>query len=270
MTGAAVRASRMAGSPGRCGGCPDGINYGKEAGNGDLYTEKRHPKPRRGGGAKELEERLLGMVRTLDARVSGNTEGIDGLNRLAQEIRTAAAGAQNTADSARNAAAGAQNTANAALPKNYVTDTKSVTDNSRALSAKENNAGINDSLRQNIVNLWAKVNTYAPVTPAITWNGEVIRTDWGIQQCHTLGQLLFFHKNLSCNKNYKANTYYKIGTFGNYRPKADTALLMHTLQDNAWGDYVFHAVIRTNGEVWFAPSADCWTMAMDLVGMWVF
>ena len=132
------------------------------------------------------------MVRTLDARVSGNTEGIAGLNRLAQEIQTAAAGAQNTADSARNAA-------DAALPKNYVTDAKSVTDNSRALSAKENNAGINDSLRQNIVNLWAKANTYAPVTPAITWNGEVIRTDWGMQHCHTLGQLLFFHKNLSCN-----------------------------------------------------------------------
>lgn len=139
-----------------------------------------------------------------------------------------------------------------------------------ALPASENNAGISGSLRQNIVSLWEKANSYAAKTPAIAWNGDVINTNIGIQHFHRLGNLAFLYKELRCTKSYEARTYYKIGTFNNYKPKADTPLLMKTLQVNAWGDYVFHAVVQRNGEIKFSASANCWDMVMAIVGIWEF
>ena len=130
---------------------------------------------RSGGGTKELEA------------------GIDRLEKNQEELRTAAAAAQRTADTANTnaaaaqsaaetagrSAASAQNTANAALPKNYVTDAKNVTDNSRAMSAKENNAGMAGTLRN-------RIETVASERPGTVY--QAYKTDEYV--CGSDGKLL--------------------------------------------------------------------------------
>lgn len=142
--------------------------------NGNLFTEKWYSQSC-GGGTKKLEE------------------GISSLERSLVEVRNAAASAQNTADTAKtnaaaarevadtakNNAAAAQNTANAALPKNYVTDAKNITDNSRALSANENNAGKEGTLRN-------RIETVASERPGTVY--QTYKTDEYV--CGSDGKLL--------------------------------------------------------------------------------
>lgn len=112
-----------------------------------IYIQKNGGRlPIRGGGTKELEAGI--------ARIEKNQEELRtaaaAAQRTADTANTNAAAAQSAAETAGRSAASAQNTANAALPKNYVTDAKNVTDNSRAMSAKENNAGMAGTLRNRI------------------------------------------------------------------------------------------------------------------------
>lgn len=128
-------------------------------GNGNLSTEKRYPFSNR-GGTKELEagisrlqknqEEIKAAVASAQDTAAAAKSAAEAARGAADTANTNAVNAQNTANTAKSSAASAQNTANAALPKNYVTDAKNMTDNSRAMSAKENNAGVPGSLRSRV------------------------------------------------------------------------------------------------------------------------
>ena len=147
---------------------------GKEGGQWEFIYRKTVSVFQSGGGTKELEAGISRLQKNQEeikaavasaqdtaaaaksaaeaARGAADTANTNAVNaqNAANAANTNAVNAQNTANTAKSSAASAQNTANAALPKNYVTDAKNMTDNSRAMSAKENNAGVPGSLRSRV------------------------------------------------------------------------------------------------------------------------
>ncbi len=133
---------------------------GKEGGQWEFIYRKTVSVFQSGGGTKELEagisrlqknqEEIKAAVASAQDTAAAAKSAAEAARGAADTANTNAVNAQNTANTAKSSAASAQNTANAALPKNYVTDAKNMTDNSRAMSAKENNAGVPGSLRSRV------------------------------------------------------------------------------------------------------------------------